>query len=41
MTTYILQEDLENTTSFFVDQARDTLDTTTTGETTDGGLCDT
>ena len=41
MTTYVLQEDLENTTSLFVDQTRDTLDTATTSETTDGGLCDT
>ena len=41
MTTYVLQEDLENTTSLFIDQTRNTLDTTTTSETTDGGLCDT
>jgi len=41
MTTYVLQEDLENTTGLFVDQTRDTLDTTTTSETTDSGLRDT
>ncbi len=31
----VLEEDLENTAGFLVDQARDTLDTTTTGETAD------
>ena len=31
-------EDLEDTTGLLVDQARDTLDTTTASETTDGGL---
>ena len=36
-----LEEGLENTTGFFVDHGRDTLDTTTTCETTDSGLCDT
>ena len=41
MTTYVLQEDLEDTTGLFIDQTRDTLDTTTTSETTDGGLGDT
>ena len=41
MTTYVLQEDLENTTGLFIDQTRDTFDTTTTSETTDGGLGDT
>jgi len=41
MTTYVLQEDLENTTGLFVYQTRDTLDTTTTSETTDGRLGDT
>jgi hypothetical protein len=39
--SYILKEDLENTTSLFVDQAGDTLDTTTARETTDGWLGDT
>lgn len=29
----VLKEDLEDTASFLVDQARDTLDTTTTSET--------
>ena len=41
MTTYVLQEDLEYTTGLFIDQTRDTLDTTTTSKTTDGGLCNT
>ena len=36
----ILKEDLENTTGLFVDEAGDTLDTATTGETADGGLGD-
>lgn len=34
--TYVLEEDLEHATSLLVDQARDTLDTATTGETADG-----
>ena len=34
----VLKEDLEDTTGLFVDQSGDTLDTTTTSETTDGGL---
>ena len=36
-----LEEGLEDTTSLFVDHGRDTLDTTTTSETSDGGLGDT
>ena len=36
-----LEEDLQHTTGLFVDQARNTLDTTTTRETTDSGLGDT
>jgi hypothetical protein len=39
--SHILKEDLENTTSLFVDQTRDTLHTTTTRETTNGRLGDT
>jgi len=39
--TYVLQEDLEDTTGFLIDETRDTLDTTTTSETTNGGLGDT
>lgn len=35
VTDDVLEEDLENTTSLLVDQARDTLDTTTTGKTAD------
>lgn len=34
--SYILEEDLQDTTSFFVDETRDTLDTATTSKTTDG-----
>ena len=34
-------EDLEDTAGLLVDQAGDTLDTTTTGETADSGLGDT
>jgi hypothetical protein len=36
-----LEEDLEYTTGFFIDQTRDTLDTSTTSETTDRRLGDT
>jgi len=39
--SHILKEDLENTTSFFIDQSGDTLHTTTTCETTNGWLGDT
>ena len=38
ITDDVLQEHLQDTTSFFVDQTRDTLDTTTTSQTADGGL---
>jgi hypothetical protein len=34
-------EDLQDRTGLFVDQARDTLDTATTGKTADCGLGDT
>ena len=34
----VLEEYLEDTTGLLVDEARDTLDTTTTSQTTDGGL---
>ena len=37
----VLEEDLEDSTGLFVDEARDTLDTTTTRKTADGGLGDT
>uniref|UniRef100_V5H359 Uncharacterized protein n=1 Tax=Anoplophora glabripennis TaxID=217634 RepID=V5H359_ANOGL len=37
----VLQEGLENTSDFFVDQSRDTLDTTSSGQSSDGWLCDT
>ena len=36
----VLEEDLEDTAGLFVDQAGDTLDTTTASETADGGLGD-
>jgi hypothetical protein len=36
--TYVLQENLEDSASLFVDEAGDTLDTTTAGKTTDSGL---
>jgi RNA polymerase-binding transcription factor DksA len=36
-----LEEDFEDTSGFFVDEAGDTLDTATTRETTDSGLRDT
>jgi hypothetical protein len=35
-----LKEDLEDTSSLLVDQARDTLDTSSSCETSDGGLGD-
>jgi len=41
MSTNVLEEDLENTTGLFVDETRDTLHTTSTSETPDGGFCDT
>ena len=41
ITDDILQENLENTAGLLVDQTRDSLDTTTAGKTTNGGLGDT
>ena len=41
VTNDVLEEDLENATSFFVDQTADTFDAATTGETTNGRLGDT
>ena len=38
MATYTLEEVFQNSTSFLVDEARDTLDTTTTSEATNGRL---
>ena len=38
---HVFKEDLENTTGLFVDETGDTLDTTTAGKTTNGGLGDT
>ena len=36
----VLEEDLEHAAGLLVDEAGDTLDTATTGETADGGLGD-
>ena len=41
ITDDVLKEHLQYTTSLFVDETRDTLDTTTAGQTTDGWLGDT
>jgi hypothetical protein len=38
---HVLEEDLEDSSGFFVDESRDTLDTTSTSQTTDGWLRDT
>ena len=40
VTDHVLEEHLENTASFLVDEPRDSLDTATTGKTTDGRLRD-
>jgi hypothetical protein len=40
VTDDIFQEDLQDTSGFLIDEARDTLDTTTAGQTTDCGLGD-
>ena len=40
ITDDILKEDLEDSTSLLVDESGDTLHTSTTSETTDGGLGD-
>ena len=40
VTDDVLEEDLEDGASLLVDETRDALDTTTTGETTDGRLGD-
>jgi len=37
---HVLQEHLENSTSLLVDEARDTLDSSTTSQPPDGGLGD-
>ena len=39
--TYVLKENLQNTTGLLIDETRDTLDTATTGKTTNSGLSDT
>ena len=40
ITDDVLQEHLEDTTGLLVDEARDTLDSTTASQTADGGLGD-
>ena len=39
--TYVLKENLQNTTGLLIDETRDTLDTATTGKTTNSGRSDT
>ena len=39
--THVLEENLENTAGLLIDETRDTLDTATTGKTTNSGLSDT
>ena len=41
VTNDVLEEDLQDTAGLLIDEARDTLDTTTTGKTTNGRLGDT
>merc|ERR1719266_2423240 len=41
ITDDILKENLKDTTGLFIDQARDTLDSTTTRQTANGGFGDT
>jgi hypothetical protein len=41
ITDDVLKEDLEDTSGLFIDEARDTLDTSTASQTADGGLGDT
>ena len=41
ITDDVLEEHLEDTSGLFVDESRDTLDTTSASKTTDGGLGDT
>jgi len=38
ITDDVLEEDLQDSTSLLIDEAGDTVDTTTASETTDGGL---
>jgi len=40
VTDHILEKDLEDTAGLFVDQSRDTLDTTTASKSSNGGLGD-
>jgi hypothetical protein len=41
ITDHVLQENFEYTSSFFVDESADSLDSTSAGQSTDGGLRDT
>jgi hypothetical protein len=40
VTDHVLEEHLQHTTGLFVNETRDTFNTTTTGKTTDGRLGD-
>ena len=40
VTDHVLKEDLENSAGLLVDESRDTLDSSTTGQTADGRLGD-
>jgi hypothetical protein len=40
ITDDVLKEDLEDTSGLLIDEARDALDTTSAGQTADGGLGD-
>ena len=41
ITDHVFQENLEDSSSFFVDESRDSLDTTSASQTADSGLRDT
>ena len=41
VTDNVLKEDFEHSSGLFVDESRDTLDSTTSSQSTDGGLGDT
>jgi hypothetical protein len=41
VTDHVFQESLEHSTGFFVDETRDTLDTSSSGKSSDGWLGDT
>src|SRR5690242_12853744 len=41
ISNHVLEEYFEDTSGLFVDQTRYTFDTSSSGQTSDGGLCDT